>query len=394
MTSLAAQPWLQNPATQQVCAALTAQGAAAYFVGGCVRNALMGVAVSDIDIATDATPQEVLALAQAAGVKAIPTGIDHGTVTLVANHIPHEVTTFRKDVTTDGRRAVVAFSQDIAEDAARRDFTMNALYARPDGSLVDPLQGLADLQARRVRFIGTAGNRICEDYLRILRYFRFHAWYGDAQAGFDPDALAAIANNLEGLSQLSLERVSSEMLKLLAAADPAPAIAVMRQLGVLGQVLPGSHDRALAPLVHLQDVQCQDNPGAAIKPDPICRLAALGGEELLPYLRLSKAQARRLQQLRSAATGSDRAGKLSYQLGSDMARSACLLRAALMEQPVSPDLEPDLARGAAAVFPVVAADLMPDLSGPALGAALKKLQQAWIESGFELTREDLLQRLK
>ncbi|WP_417700116.1 CCA tRNA nucleotidyltransferase [Pseudophaeobacter sp.] len=394
MTSLAAQPWLQNPATQQVCAALTAQGAAAYFVGGCVRNALMGVAVSDIDIATDATPQEVLALAQAAGIKAIPTGIDHGTVTLVANHIPHEVTTFRKDVTTDGRRAVVAFSQDIAEDAARRDFTMNALYARPDGSLVDPLQGLADLQARRVRFIGTAGNRICEDYLRILRYFRFHAWYGDAQAGFDPDALAAIANNLEGLSQLSLERVSSEMLKLLAAADPAPAIAVMRQLGVLGQVLPGSHDRALAPLVHLQDVQCQDNPGAAITPDPICRLAALGGEELLPYLRLSKAQARRLQQLRSAATGSDWASKLSYQLGSDMARSACLLRAALMEQPVSPYLEPDLARGAAAVFPVVAADLMPDLSGPALGAALKKLQQAWIESGFELTREDLLERLK
>ncbi|MCD9147026.1 CCA tRNA nucleotidyltransferase [Pseudophaeobacter flagellatus] len=393
MTSLAAQPWLHNPATQQVCAALTAQGAAAYFVGGCVRNALMGVAVSDIDIATNATPQEVLALAQAAGIKAIPTGIDHGTVTLVANHIPHEVTTFRKDVTTDGRRAVVAFSKDIAEDAARRDFTMNALYARPDGRLVDPLQGLADLQARRVRFIGTARNRIREDYLRILRYFRFHAWYGDAQVGFDPDALAAIADNLEGLSQLSLERVSAEMLKLLAAADPAPAIAVMRQLGVLGQVLPGSHDRALAPLVHLQDVH-QGYPKAAITPDPICRLAALGGEELLPYLRLSKAQARRLQQLRGSAMGSDRTSKLSYQLGPDMARSACLLRAALLEQPVSPDLEPDLARGAAAVFPVVAADLMPDLSGPALGAALKKLQQAWIDSGFDLTREDLLQQLK
>jgi len=174
------EAWLTEPATQQVCRALTEGGAQALFVGGCVRNALLGAPVSDIDITTDAHPERVMALAAAAGIKAVPTGIAHGTVTLVANSIPHEVTTFRRDVETDGRRAVVAFSDSIHEDAARRDFTMNALYARPDGTVLDPLDGLPDLQARRVRFIGDATDRIREDYLRSLRYFRFHAWYGDA----------------------------------------------------------------------------------------------------------------------------------------------------------------------------------------------------------------------
>jgi poly(A) polymerase len=163
------QPWLEDPATRRVCAALTIDGAAAYFVGGCVRNALLGAPVSDLDIATDATPETVITLAKRAGVKAIPTGIEHGTVTLVQSGIPFEVTTFRKDVATDGRRAVVAFSTDIAEDAQRRDFTMNALYAAPDGTGVDPLNGLKDLNARNVRFIGDATARIREDYLRSLR---------------------------------------------------------------------------------------------------------------------------------------------------------------------------------------------------------------------------------
>jgi poly(A) polymerase len=327
----------------------------------------------------------VMALAQSAGIKAIPTGIDHGTVTLVKAHIPHEVTTFRKDVATDGRRAVVAFSEDIFEDASRRDFTINALYARPDGSLVDPLGGMADLAARRVRFIGSAENRIREDYLRTLRYFRFHAWYGDMDAGFDPDALAAIAVNLEGLAQLSKERVTAELLKLLSAPDPAPAVAVMRQTGVLQQILPGANDRALAPLVHLN---------AAAKPDPILRLAALGGAELQAYIRLSKAEARRLQALRDAASGPTPMAELAYRMGSDMARSVALLRAALLEQPVLPELETELRRGSGATFPLTAADLMPDLAGAALGAGLKQLERAWIESGFTLDRAQLLHLLK
>lgn len=384
MMSLSTQPWLADAGTQEVCSALTATGAQALFVGGCVRNALMGVAVSDLDVATDSTPDQVLALAKAAGIKAIPTGIDHGTVTLVKNHIPYEVTTFRKDVATDGRRAVVAYSKDIAEDAARRDFTMNAIYARPDGSIVDPLGGMADLQNRKVRFIGTAVNRIREDYLRTLRYFRFHAWYGDTEAGFDPEALAAIADSLDGLSKLSLERITSELLKLLAAPDPAPEIAVMRQVGVLGEVLPGADDRALAPLVHLE---------AGCDVDPIRRLAALGGTELLDHLRLSKPDARQLDRIRAAAIGTKTAKELAYRMEAEQARSACLLRAALLEQAITPDLETDISLGAEASFPLSATDLMPGLSGRSLGDALKRLEQVWIDSGFLLSRAELLRQL-
>ncbi|MGR3761238.1 CCA tRNA nucleotidyltransferase [Roseobacteraceae bacterium NS-SX3] len=378
------QPWLTHPATQAVCAAVAADGAQALFVGGCVRNALLGAPVSDIDIATDARPETVMELAARAGIKAVPTGIEHGTVTLVAEGIPYEITTFRKDVATDGRRAVVAFASDIAEDAARRDFTMNALYARPDGTVVDPLGGMADLQQRVVRFIGTASDRIREDYLRSLRYFRFHAWYGDPEKGFDPEALAAIAGNLDGLAQLSRERVGGEMLKLLAAPDPAPSVAAMRQAGVLAEILPGSDTRALAPLIHLE---------AGRAPDPVRRLAALGGGGLQERLRLSKAQAARLTAIREAALGTAGAGELAYRLGAARAWDAMLLRTALLEQPLPPGLEAEIAAGSAAEFPVSAQDLMPALKGPALGAALKKLEAEWIASAFTLSREALLDRL-
>ena len=215
--------WLALPATRAVCAALTARGDRALFVGGCVRNALLGRPVADIDIATDALPERTIALAAAAGLHPVPTGLAHGTVTIVADHRPFEVTTFRRDVTTDGRHATVAFSTDLAEDAARRDFTMNALYADPSGAVIDPLDGLSDLLARRVRFVGDPAERIAEDYLRILRFFRIHAWYGDPAGGLDADGLAACAALQDGLDQLSRERVGAEMTKLLAAADPAPA---------------------------------------------------------------------------------------------------------------------------------------------------------------------------
>lgn len=384
MSVLIDQPWLHRPATQAVCAAVAADGAQVLFVGGCVRNALLGEPVSDMDIATDATPEQVLALARRAGIKAVPTGIDHGTVTLIREGIPHEITTFRKDVATDGRRAVVAFAGDIAEDARRRDFTMNAIYARPGGEVVDPLGGMADLTRRRVRFIGTAENRIREDYLRSLRFFRFHAWYGDPGQGFDADALAAIAANLDGLQSLSRERIGAEMLKLLAAPDPAPAVAAMRQAGVLAQILPGTDDRALAPLVHLEGSRLVS---------PLRRLAALGGENLQEALRLSKAQAAHLARIREAATDASGAAELGYRLGAEAALDAMLLRAALLEQPLLPELETDIAQGAAAVFPVRARDLLPDLKGPALGRALQQLEAEWIASGFSRSREELLRSL-
>ncbi|MBI6629332.1 CCA tRNA nucleotidyltransferase [Pontibaca salina] len=380
-------PWLKTPATQSVCALIEAGGAQALFVGGCVRNALLGVGVSDIDIATDAPPERVIELARKAGIKTVPTGLDHGTVTLVADGLAHEVTTFRRDVATDGRRAVVAFSGDVAEDAARRDFTMNALYARPDGTVIDPLgAGLDDLHARRVRFIGAASDRIREDYLRSLRYFRFHAWYGDLDQGFDPEALSAIAQNLDGLSQLSAERVGAEMLKLLAAPDPAPSLAAMRSTGVLGQLLPGADDRALAPLVHLETQ-------AGIAPDSLRRLAALGPVDAENKLRLSRAQRKRLEQMQEAASGLMAAAELGYRLGESGACDALLLRAAWSEQPWQSEWQGAAARGAAAEFPLTAKDLMPRLTGPALGARLAALTQEWIDSGFALDRKELLARI-
>jgi len=374
--------WLDRAATQAVCRMLTQADHKALFVGGCVRNALLGAKVADIDIATDALPETVIELAEKAGLKLVPTGMDHGTITVVSGGLPHEVTTFRKDVETFGRHATVAYSQDVTEDARRRDFTMNALYARPDGTVIDPLRGMDDLRARRVRFIESPQDRIREDYLRILRFFRFHAWYG--QGGLDPDGLAACAELADGVESLSRERLGAETLKLLAAPDPAPAVAAMRTSGVLGRVLPGADDRFLAPLVHLED-----SIGAA--PDPVRRLAALGGEEAAERLRLSKAQARRLARLGDGLATAASAAELGYRDGAEVGRDIVLLRAALAGQPVAQDALDDLALGAGARFPVTAADLMPEWQGPALGRRLDELERRWIASRFALGRDDLLQ---
>jgi poly(A) polymerase len=312
----------------------------------------------------------------------VPTGIEHGTVTVVAGGRGFEVTTFRRDVETDGRRAVVAFSDSMEEDAARRDFTMNALYCGIDGVVVDPVgEGLADLAARRVRFIGDDEERIREDYLRILRFFRFHAWYGGD--GIDPEGLAACAALAEGVEGLSRERIGHEVMKLLAAPDPAPAVASMAASGVLMRVLSGASAQVLAPLVHLEAL-------AGEAPDPILRLAALGGHEGGRPLRLSKPQMLALEILCRSVEEAKGAAELGYRLGRDMARKALLLRGAVMGVP---PLEGDFAAietGAKAICPVSAKDFMPALKGAALGRALAEAEARWVASGFSLTRENLL----
>jgi len=373
--------WLAQPGTQVLCGALEVAGHRALFVGGCVRNALLGVAVADVDIATDARPETVTRLAEAAGLRVVPTGIEHGTVTVIAGGVPHEVTTFRRDVQTDGRRAVVAFADDVTEDAARRDFTMNALYADARGHVIDPLGGLPDLLARRLRFVGDAHQRIREDYLRILRFFRFHAHYGDPDQGMDAEALAASAELAEGVDGLSRERIGAEMRKLLAAPDPAPAVAAMAQAGVLARVLPGSDPRALAPLVHLEG----DMP-----PRWQRRLAALGGQEVEERLRLSRADAVALAALRDAVGRGWSPAALGWKLGAEGGRDAVLLRAALLESPLPQGWQAEVARGVGSVMPVTAADLMPGLQGAALGARLKELEARWLASDLRLTRADLL----
>lgn len=370
--------WQSREATQAVCRALTSAGYLALFVGGCVRNALLGMDVNDIDIATDATPETVTKLAVSAGLRVIPTGIEHGTVTLISRGVAHEVTTFRRDVATDGRHATVAFSQSVTEDARRRDFTMNALYAQPDGEVVDPLGGLPDLQARHLRFVGDAGQRIAEDYLRILRFFRFTAWYGAPDLGVDAEGLAACAAGLDGIAGLSRERVGAEMRKLLCAPDPSPAVAAMAQAGVLSAVLPGADARALPVLVHFG--------GNAW----LARLAVLGGQEVAERLRLTRAEKRELGLIRDETGTLTPAVALGWHYGAGLAESIILVRAALFEMPPAPDWQAEIAKGAAATFPVSADDLMPAFQGAALGVRLKQLEMRWVASGFALSRAELL----
>lgn len=375
--------WYKTAAPQRLCSVLDAGGHQALFVGGCVRNDLLHVAVSDIDIATDARPERVIELAKAAGLKPIPTGIDHGTVTVVVSGTAFEVTSFRTDVSTDGRRAVVAFSDDITADAQRRDFTMNALYAQASGAVIDPLEGLGDLRARRVRFIKDAAQRIQEDYLRILRFFRFSAWYGDPQLGFDPEALAAIGAHIDRLDGLSKERIGNELLKLLAAADPAPSLAVMHATGALVRVLNGADDRSIGLLVHLEQ-------GNGVQPNPIRRLAALGGMDVQAALRLSKQQDKTLTLYKGEMGSASGAGELGYHHGVIAAQDILLLRAAQFETEVASRDFNAADTGANASFPVTAQDLMPQYSGAQLGAELRTLEQRWIGSGFQLSKKALL----
>lgn len=261
---LQGQDWLDAAATRRVMAALEAAGGpgCARFVGGCVRNALVGQPVDDVDIATTLTPEQTDQAIRAAGLKAVPTGLAHGTVTAIADHRPFEITTLRRDVATDGRNATVAFTDDWAEDAARRDFRLNALYADAEGRVLDPTgEGVADALAGRIVFVGDPEARIREDYLRILRFFRFFAWYGRGE----PDAagLTACTALASGMTRLSAERVSKELMKLLAAPDPGPAVAAMDAAGVLGRILPeGELTPAFAAMVRLSD-------------DPVLRLMVL-----------------------------------------------------------------------------------------------------------------------
>lgn len=374
--------FLADPAGQQLCSVLEGAGHQVFFVGGCVRNAVMGLDASDIDISTSAVPQTVIDVAKGAGFRAIPTGIDHGTVTVVVKGTPFEVTTFRRDIATDGRRAVVAFSNDIVEDAVRRDFTMNALYADRLGVVHDPLAGLQDAYDRRVRFIQDPTQRIREDYLRTLRFFRFSAFYADENNGWDSDALAAIASNLDGLETLSAERVGAEMLKLLSAPDPVPSLAVMEQTGVLQRVLPGAMINFVGPFVHLETI-------LGVAPDPIARLAALGGLDVEQRLRLSRNQQKALGSIKENSVSSLGPKVLGNIAGASAGLGAVVLQAAMAGQPLAADVVAQVRQGARAVFPVSARDL-PDLSGPALGQRLKATRALWLASDLTKSKEDLL----
>lgn len=385
MTPRIAPAWLADGATQAVLAALAP--ARPLFVGGCVRDALMGIEAADVDLCVAVPPDRTVHLLEQAGLRAVPTGLDHGTVTAVAGHRGFEVTTLRRDVATDGRRATVAYTEDVGEDAARRDFTVNALYAAADGCVIDPLgSGLPDLAAGRVRFVGDPAQRIAEDTLRILRFFRFTARL--SRTGVDAAGLAACAAGVEGLAGLSRERVGHEMRRLLAAADPAEAVAAMGEAGVLHAVAPWITGSDLAPLIAVEA-----QLGAV--PRWQRRLAALGPtDHAAAAWRLSRSDARTLATVEAARAepASLPVAGAAHLHGIDAARDAVLLAAA-GGTPLPPDTEAALTAGAAARFPLDAATLM-DAGmphGPALGQSLARLRRLWAETGCTLPREALLE---
>ncbi|MBI1359430.1 MAG: CCA tRNA nucleotidyltransferase [Alphaproteobacteria bacterium] len=371
----------------------------ARFVGGCVRNALLDMPIADVDIATQLTPDVVERVMRAAGIAVHPTGVEHGTLTVVADNHPFEVTTLRRDVETDGRRAVVAFTEDWAEDAQRRDFRLNALYADPDGALHDPTGGgLEDARERRIVFVGHAETRIREDYLRILRFFRFNAWYG--RGAPDPEGLAACGALRAGLESISVERIWSELKKLLGAPDPVPALRAMAAAGVLEQATPEAGD--LDGLERL--VSLERNEGFV--PDALLRIAALIGRDAgatKSLTRRLKASNEERDRLVSAAR--DDTPVSVAMADRDIRRTLYLSGAAVFRDRVMLDWA---AQGGDAkgwrrllsmtdgwvrpVMPVGGDDVLAAgvPAGPAVGEAMRRIESAWVDSDFTSTRETLL----
>jgi poly(A) polymerase len=367
--------WLDRPGIKRLLKALDAGTGTVRFVGGAVRDLLLNEHPGDLDLATTLSPHDVIRLLEDAGIKAIPTGIEHGTVTAVSSGTVVEVTTLRSDVSTDGRRATVAFTDDWQEDAARRDFTINALYADPfTGELFDYYDGLADLKSRTVRFIGDPLQRIAEDHLRILRYFRFHARYGHGEP--DPAAIAACCVRANDLMALSRERIAAELLKLLALANPLPTVKLMLGCNLFRPVVPEieSADR-LASLL-------QAEREAGIAPDPLRRLAALlppdsaMAERIAARLKLSNKAKKRL----GVAAGADPdkgIRSLAYRIGTESAVDRLLLAARANDAA-------DVASWTPPRLPIGGGDLIERgvPQGPAVAKMLRQIEDDWEAAGF------------
>jgi poly(A) polymerase len=397
--SLRGAEWLRRPETRAVFDALSLDGIETRAVGGAVRNALIGLPVTEVDLATTAEPGQVVALAEQAGLKAVPTGIDHGTVTVIADGVPFEVTTLRRDVETFGRHAKVAFTKSWPEDARRRDFTLNALYADREGRVFDPLGGLADLASGRIRFIGAAEARIKEDYLRILRFFRFNAYYGKGEP--DPEGLEVAVRLRGGLEQLSAERVWGELKRILVAPEASRAVQSLYNYGLLTGLLGGV--ARLGRFDRLTAIEAASNrlANAALRLAALAVFVVEDVARLAERLRLSNAEqavlAQAAEEGRAMPLPDEAAAKAAlYRLGSGPYRSRLLIAWAESGAPADDPLWrlaltlPD--RWEAPAFPLRGTDLLAlgHLEGPAVGEALRRLEQEWIAAGFKLDREQLL----
>jgi len=390
----ARQLWMNSEGVLRIFAAITQSGGKLRFVGGCVRDALLGKCVGDVDLACDLPPEKSVEIFKAANIKVSPTGIEHGTITAIADHKGYEITTLRRDVETDGRHAKVEFTGDWQADAARRDFTMNALYADPDGTVHDYFNGRDDLAKGLVRFIGSPEDRIKEDVLRILRFFRFHAWFGQGPA--DAAGLKACRDLAPSLPQLSVERVWREIAKLLAADNPAPAWRLMIDHQILPHILPEATNITRLENLLISEKKFE-NPTSNL-----ARFAALlpqdaeAAGKIAQKLKLSNRETAHLQAL--ATLPANLRGKLDpipfrrmlYEYGPELCREAALLLAA---EDRAADLEPALTTAAAwekPVFPLKGEDLLKIglAPGPKVGETLRALEEWWASRDFRPSRQE------
>ena len=375
--------WIKNKVTQNILKIFEGADHNAYLVGGCIRNSILNIPVTDIDISTDATPQQTVDLFNRENFKVAPTGFSHGTVTVISEGIPYQITTMRSDQNTDGRHADVVFSDDIKKDAERRDFTINALYADSTGKIINPIGGLEDFNPLAIKFIGDPNNRIQEDYLRILRFFRFHAQFSELVTQFDKVALDAIKKNQDGLKKLSKERIWSELKKILSTSNPARSLYKMSQLGILEIILENKNVHNIKRFNLIEKKM-------GLEPEPIRRLVAITENTEDTFLNLSRKEAKKFSLLKGLLKKKHDPAELVYQFNREIAQSVLAIYTFYKGEKLKLSDIKKIEKACLFPCPITGAQISKYMDGEAVGIKIKEAQRAWINSNFKSDEAKIL----
>ena len=375
--------WLRNPSAQKLSKLYKNFGYQVLFVGGCVRNTILKMPVTDIDLATDAQPEEIIKIAKENNIRFVPTGLAYGTITLIIDNKNYQITTFRTDFDHDGRYAKVEFTESLLLDASRRDLTINALYCNHVGEVIDPLNGLDDIKKQKIKFIGNPNERIKEDNLRILRFFRFQAIYGNKNLEIDSIALEACHNHKSKLAALSKERITSELRKILSAPNPLEVIIKMNETGVLNELFQKVSIDSLEAYLKTEEK-------FKININWLGRLLSLQVTQEEESLKLTRCEFKFLKQTKSAIENQIHVLEFSYYNGVENGKIYSILQNFRHNIILSKNLLNQINSLATKKFPITAKDLMPEIRGKKLGEALRSLEDRWIKSNFTLSKKDLL----
>ena len=375
--------WLRNPSAQKLSKLYKSFGYQVLFVGGCVRNTILKIPVTDIDLATDAQPEEIIKIAKENNIRFVPTGLAHGTITLIIDNKNYQITTFRTDFDHDGRYAKVEFTESLLLDASRRDLTINALYCNHVGEVIDPLNGLDDIKKQKIKFIGNPNERIKEDNLRILRFFRFQAIYGNKNLEIDSIALEACHNHKSKLAALSKERITSELRKILSAPNPLEVMIKMNETGVLNELFQNVSIDSLEAYLKTEEK-------FKININWLGRLLSLQVTQEEESLKLTRCEFKFLKQTKSAIENQIHVLEFSYYNGVENGKIYSILQNFRHNIILSKNLLNQINSLATKKFPITAKDLMPEIRGKKLGEALRSLEDQWIKSNFTLSKKDLL----